>query len=559
MSRTDGRETVGRRPWLRTVLAAAAAFVVAAFVVAAVVAFGPAPSSGGSQLRLSALQTNPDLDPGTSLHGRAPNFTLVDQFGRPVSLRSYRGRVVLLAFNDSQCTTICPLTTAAMLEAKRMLGAAGDNVALLGVNANPTATAVRWVRAYSQVHGMLHEWQFLTGSLPRLRAVWGSYHVAVQIEAGQIDHTPALYVINQAGDLAKIYLTTMAYTSVDQQAQVYAQEISGLLPDHPRVRSALSYATIPTIGPANRVTVPRAGGGTIRLGPDGSPRLYVFFATWLTETTSLSDDLESLWGYQSAAAARRLPALTAVDEGSIEPSAGALPGFLGGLPAPLSFPVAIDETGRVADGYEVQDQPWFVLVSRSGRILWYWDGSTQGWPTESELVGHVRAALSRPPSVKLPSAAQAPVVLAGSPPPLAALHRQAGQLLGGSEGALNTRLEALHGYPIVLDAWASWCPACKAEYRLFATASVRYGRRVAFVGVDTLDTSPSDARSFLASHPLSYPSYQSPNGTLPDVDGILGLPTTIFISRAGKVVQTISGQFDSQGELDGDIQNYLAP
>src|ERR1019366_4018424 len=160
MSGTDGRQTARRRrPWLRAVFAVAAAFLAAVLVVVAAIAFGPASSSGGSQPRLSALDTNPGLDPGTSLHGHAPDFTLIDQFGRAVSLRSYRGRVVLLAFNDSQCTTICPLTTAAMLEAKRMLGAAADQVQLLGVNANPTATAVRWVRAYSQVHGMLHQGQ----------------------------------------------------------------------------------------------------------------------------------------------------------------------------------------------------------------------------------------------------------------------------------------------------------------------------------------------------------------------------------------------------------------
>jgi hypothetical protein len=28
----------------------------------------------------------------------------------------------------------------------------------------------------------------------------------------------------------------------------------------------------------------------------------------------------------------------------------------------------------VADGYQVQDQPWFALVSASGKILWSHDG-----------------------------------------------------------------------------------------------------------------------------------------------------------------------------------------
>jgi hypothetical protein len=52
-----------------------------------------------------------------------------------------------------------------------------------------------------------------------------------------------------------------------------------------------------------------------------------------------------------------LPPLTAVDEGSVEPSPAALPGFLATLPRPLAYPVAIDRTGRVADGYEVLGEP----------------------------------------------------------------------------------------------------------------------------------------------------------------------------------------------------------
>jgi hypothetical protein len=36
--------------------------------------------------------------------------------------------------------------------------------------------------------------------------------------------------------------------------------------------------------------------------------------------------------------------------------------------------VALDATGRLADGYGVQDQPWFVLTSASGKIVWSHDG-----------------------------------------------------------------------------------------------------------------------------------------------------------------------------------------
>jgi hypothetical protein len=40
----------------------------------------------------------------------------------------------------------------------------------------------------------------------------------------------------------------------------------------------------------------------------------------------------------------------------------------------LGYPVALDTGGRLADGYGVQDQPWYVLTSASGRIVWQHDG-----------------------------------------------------------------------------------------------------------------------------------------------------------------------------------------
>jgi cytochrome c biogenesis protein CcmG/thiol:disulfide interchange protein DsbE len=161
----------------------------------------------------------------------------------------------------------------------------------------------------------------------------------------------------------------------------------------------------------------------------------------------------------------------------------------------------------------------------------------------------VRAAFAHA-SNKVPAAA----ALAGSPGPLAALHRQGGSLLG-PETALAARLRGLRGYPAVINAWASWCTPCQKEFPLFASASLSYGRRVGFLGADTNDNS-SDAQAFLAKHPVSYPSYQTSLQQLRPLAVIGNLPTTIFVNSAGKVTYVHIGQYDSLGTLEQDIGLY---
>jgi cytochrome oxidase Cu insertion factor (SCO1/SenC/PrrC family)/thiol-disulfide isomerase/thioredoxin len=547
----SGRPVVPRGA-LRLILRPASLFTVGGVAVLAGIA-AISQLSGSSSV--DALGTNPYLDPGTVLSGRpAPDFTLSDESGRPISLSAYRGKVVLLDFNDSECTTICPLTTTAMRDAQQMLGPAASRVQLLGVDANPKATSIADVVSYSQLHGMLGRWHFLTGSLGQLRRVWSDYHVQADIERGLIEHTPALYVIDPQGRLRRVYVTQQSYSAVGQFGQLLAQEASRLLPGHPKVDANASYAQVPTISPAQTTAVPRAGGGTVSLGA-GRPRLYLFFATWDQEVMSLGGQLQALDRYAAGAHRAKLPALTAVDEGSVEPSPGALGSLLGSLRRPLSYPVGVDTTGRVADGYEVEGQPWFVLTSAAGKILWYWNVDTQGWLSTAKLAAQVRAAVSKAPAAPTGTGA-VNQALAGSPAPLARLHQQASRLLG-SDAALNARIRSLHGYPIVVNAWASWCVPCRKEFNLFRTAAIQYGRAVAFLGADN-DDNPGDAQAFLRQHVVSYPSYQTTSPQLQSLltGGLQGTPTTIFIGRDGKVDYVHDGQYSSQGSLNGDIQSY---
>ncbi|HEY2719689.1 MAG TPA: TlpA disulfide reductase family protein [Solirubrobacteraceae bacterium] len=152
--------------------------------------------------------------------------------------------------------------------------------------------------------------------------------------------------------------------------------------------------------------------------------------------------------------------------------------------------------------------------------------------------------------------AQMQTALMGSPAPLAALHAQASELLPGGLPALRKRLTALHGRPIVINKWASWCAPCRAEFGAFQGASLALGRQVAFIGVDSADTSRGAAESFLRSFPVSYPSYYDSSGAAGSaITDSTFTPVTVFYnSTGGQYIR--QGPYPSQAKLEADVKRY---
>jgi cytochrome c biogenesis protein CcmG/thiol:disulfide interchange protein DsbE len=146
--------------------------------------------------------------------------------------------------------------------------------------------------------------------------------------------------------------------------------------------------------------------------------------------------------------------------------------------------------------------------------------------------------------------------LAGAPPPLAALYKQANELLPGGQEAFEERLRQLRGYPVVANVWASWCGPCRAEFPVLQKLSARYGKKVAFVGVDSED-SDAAAATFLREEPVPYPSYTDPHkDLLGSLGGYGGFPDTAFFNRAGKLVFLKQGPYTSDSELEADLRRY---
>ncbi len=214
-----------QRPEGMQKLALAALVATSALVIMAGVVWG---------IRLFAMSrnqatiqsTNPANYPlaGFPMAGNlAPDFTLSDQFGHPVTLSSLRGHEVVLAFIDSRCKTLCPLTSTIMYNAKAQLATStASKVQLIAVNANPTATSITAVQAWSIDHGMLHQWEFLTGSAQQLQSVYSMYNVYVQMDSnGVLEHDPIIFIIDAQGH-ERLYYETLDSSS---QSDLKSQEI----------------------------------------------------------------------------------------------------------------------------------------------------------------------------------------------------------------------------------------------------------------------------------------------------------------------------------------------
>ncbi len=136
----------------------------------------------------------------------APNFTLHDQNGRPVSPRAFRGRDVLITFVDPLCRNLCPLEAHVLNSLVDQLPAA-QRPAIIAVSvdvyANTRADLLQDFRQWS----LVPQWHWAVGDHAQLAAVWKQYAADVQVVtkhlAGTtvhyITHTEQSYLIDRAG------------------------------------------------------------------------------------------------------------------------------------------------------------------------------------------------------------------------------------------------------------------------------------------------------------------------------------------------------------------------
>lgn len=145
--------------------------------------------------------------------------------------------------------------------------------------------------------------------------------------------------------------------------------------------------------------------------------------------------------------------------------------------------------------------------------------------------------------------------LAGAPAPLAALHRQANDILPGGPKQLRAQLASVRGHGVVVNVWGSWCGPCRVELPIFQKASLDWGKRVAFLGVDSKDNRDS-ALELLEDIPVAYPSVDDGEAQIFNDYKLIGAPSTVFYDAAGKQTYLHQGQYLDREQLDADIKRY---
>lgn len=118
------------------------------------------------------------------------------------------------------------------------------------------------------------------------------------------------------------------------------------------------------------------------------------------------------------------------------------------------------------------------------------------------------------------------------------------------------RLSDWEGKPLVVNFWASWCPPCVAEMRdAFEPAHQEFGDDVAFLGIDVQDNRDL-ALDVVDDTGVTYDLAEDPEGELFAQFGGFGMPTTVFVSPQGRIVDSHTGALNRE-QLDAEIDELL--
>ena len=111
----------------------------------------------------------------------APDFTLQNQFGGEVTLSSFEGKVVVVAFIYTSCPDVCLIISSNLDYVSRNIGEHADMVEFISITIDPARDTTSHLMEWTAARG--YEWNHLTherGSV--MQEVWDEWNVVVDAE-----------------------------------------------------------------------------------------------------------------------------------------------------------------------------------------------------------------------------------------------------------------------------------------------------------------------------------------------------------------------------------------
>jgi cytochrome c biogenesis protein CcmG/thiol:disulfide interchange protein DsbE len=113
-------------------------------------------------------------------------------------------------------------------------------------------------------------------------------------------------------------------------------------------------------------------------------------------------------------------------------------------------------------------------------------------------------------------------------------------------------LSDLRGRPVLLNVWASWCPPCAEEAPVLEAIWRDYrARGLLVLGIDIEDLS-SDARAFVRSAGLTFPSLRDAGSDAKARLEVTGVPETLLVDAEGRIALRLVGPI-----VDGDREDGI--
>lgn len=155
--------------------------------------------------QLNRIVAGPAADQALAIGDDVPDFTLIDQKRRPVSLADLRGKVVAINFIYTRCALpIFCLRIAnnfGVLQ-KRFKQRLGRDLVLLTVTFDPVQDTPDVLAKYAdQFNADPANWRFLTGPVPDVQRVCRLFGVDAFLDEGLMDHNLHTALIDRQGRL----------------------------------------------------------------------------------------------------------------------------------------------------------------------------------------------------------------------------------------------------------------------------------------------------------------------------------------------------------------------